>query len=226
MIKKVLLLVSSHEENGESGIKTSLTMQELVDAYYTLLNKNIECTIASPKGGLPPIESNNIVIPETDVNANALNNEEQLNYKLSHSLQIVNLKEIDFDALLCLGGAGVLWDLSIDKDAINLIESFYRNNKPVAFVSHAAGILQFASNTLGEPLVKGKKVTGFSDNEQLLNSLNVKLPFSVENMLKQNGADYSKGSNGEPFIIQDGLLITGQNSASTKMVAEKLTELL
>jgi putative intracellular protease/amidase len=136
------------------------------------------------------------------------------------------MKEEEFDAIFYPGGHGPLWDLSEDKNSIRLIESFYGNNKPVAFVCHAPGVLRYTKNTLGEPLVKGKKVTGFTNEEEAAVGLTKVVPFLVEDMLKENGGEYSKVANWQPYAIQDGLLITGQNPTSSELVADKLLQLL
>ena len=136
------------------------------------------------------------------------------------------VKEEDYDAIFYPGGHGPLWDLSEDKNSIHLIEAFYGNNKPVAAVCHAPAIFRYTKNTLGEPLVKGKKVTGFTNEEEAAMQLTKVVPFLVEDMLKENGGQYSKLANWQPYAVQDGLLITGQNPSSSQLVAEKLVAIL
>lgn len=227
MIKKVLLIISSEEGLAQTAVGTDFSIEEYAEIYYSLADNGTDITIASPKGGQLPVaafEFTTLLNKKPILKRFKEDVETQL--KFAHSLQLVNIKEIDFDGLFFAGGQGVLQDLLIDRDALNLIESFYRNNKPLAFVGHAAAILQFAKNTLGEPLVKGKKLTAFSNEEQALVTSPFKPNISVQDVLIESGAVYSKGENSKPMVIQDGLLVTGQNAQSAKMVAEKLIELL
>ena len=226
MIKKVLFVLTSHDELGDTGLKTGFWIEEFAAPYYTLSDKGINITIASPKGGQPPIDPKSDT-PEASTPATArFKTDAVTQEKLAHTLMLVNIRETDFDAIFFPGGHGPLWDLAIDKNSIHLIESFYRNNKPVATVCHAPGVLKNAKNTLGEPLVKGKKVTGFTNEEEAAVKLTEVVPFLVEDMLKENGGEYSKVDNWQPYAIQDGLLLTGQNPASSQLVAEKLFQLL
>lgn len=224
MTKKVLFVLSNEHNSGDNGVKTGFNISTFITSYYALLDNDIAISIASPKGGEPPFCVNTLT--SNAVALERLNNDADLKNKLAHTLQIANLKEIDFDAVLYPGGYGALLDLATDNASINLIESFYRNNKPIAFVGHACAALQFAKNTLGEPLVKDKKVSGISIEEETTIGLNFNSPFLVEDMLKENKADYSKMINGLPHAIKEGILITGQNYASTQLVLEKLLELL
>ena len=223
---KVLFVLTSHDKLGDTGKKTGFWIEEFAAPYYTLIDNGVEITIASPKGGQPPIDPKSDV-PEASTPATVrFKNDIETQQKLANTIMLSVAKETDYDAIFYPGGHGPLWDLSSNKDSINLIESFYRNNKPVAAVCHAPAVFRYTKNTLGEPLVKGKKVTGFTNQEEDAVQLTTVVPFLVEDMLKQNGGDYSKIANWQPYAVQDGLLITGQNPASSQLVAEKLLQLL
>jgi putative intracellular protease/amidase len=225
-MKKVLFVLTSHDELGNTGHKTGFWIEEFAAPYYTLFDKGISITIASPKGGQPPIDPKSDAPESSTPATERFKNDVETQKKLAHTLMLSNVKETDFDAVFYPGGHGPLWDLSSDKNSIHLIEAFYRNNKPVAAVCHAPAIFHYTKNTLGEPLVKGKKVTGFSNEEEEAVQLTTVVPFLVEDMLKENGGEYSKVANWQPYAVQDGLLITGQNPASSELVAEKLLKLL
>lgn len=225
-MKKVLFVLTSHDELGNTGEKTGFWIEEFAAPYYKLLDEGIQITLASPKGGQPPIDPKSEA-PGSDTPATIrFNQDNETQQKLAHTVMLSLMKEEEFDAIFYPGGHGPLWDLSEDKNSIRLIESFYRNNKPVAFVCHAPGVLRYTKNTLGEPLVKGKKVTGFTNEEEEAVQLTKVVPFLVEEMLKENGGEYSKVANWQPYAIKDGLLITGQNPASSELVADKLLQLL
>ena len=225
-MKKVLFVLTSHDELGNTGHKTGFWIEEFAAPYYVLLDKGIDITIASPKGGQPPIDPKSDVPESSTPATERFKKDTATQQKLAHSLVLATIKEEDYDAIFYPGGHGPLWDLSIDKDSIHLIESFYGNNKPVAAVCHAPAIFRYTKNTVGEPLVRGKRVTGFTNEEEEAVQLTKVVPFLVEDMLKANGADYSKVANWQPYAVKDGLLITGQNPASSQLVAEKLADTL
>ena len=225
-MKKVLFVLTSHDELGNTGHKTGFWVEEFAAPYYKLLDKGIDITIASPKGGQPPIDPKSDAPESSTPATERFKKDAETQEKLAHTIMLSDIKETDYDAVFYPGGHGPLWDLSEDKNSINLIEAFYSHNKPVAAVCHAPAIFLHAKNKEGEPLVKGKKVTGFTNEEEEAVQLSKVVPFLVEDMLKENGGEYSKLSNWQPYAIQDGLLITGQNPASSELVAEKLLELL
>lgn len=225
MIKKILWVFSNQDDSEEASLETIFDIEEFITSYYSLHDKGFSVTIASPKGGELAFAAQSFYPVNISATMERLKNDADTKFKLTHSLQIENLKETDFDALFYPGGHETLRDLATDKSSIHLIEAFYRNNKPIAFVGQACAALQFAKNTLGEPLVKGKKVTGFSNEEQ--RNIGTKtVPFSVEDMLIENGAVYSKLTSGQAYAIDEGNLITGQNAASALLVVKKLIELL
>ena len=225
-MKKVLFVLTSHEDLGNTGYKTGFWIEEFAAPYYLLKDKGVTITLASPKGGQPPIDPKS---NEPDFQTSAtvrFNEDEQTQQIIANTIKLSEIKENDYDAVFYPGGHGPLWDLAENKDSISLIESFYKNNKPVAAVCHAPAIFKHTKGTNGKPLVNEKKVTGFSNTEEEAVQLTEIVPFLVEDMLKANGAVYSKSTDWHPYVIEDGNLITGQNPASSELVAEKLLEQL
>ncbi len=226
MEKNVLFVLTSHDELGNTGKKTGFWIEEFAAPYYMLTDKGVKVTIASPKGGQPPIDPKS---DEKDAETAAtirFKADKKLQEILSHTHKLSEISAGDYDAVFYPGGHGPLWDLSTDKDSIALIEIFYNTQKPVALVCHAPAALKNVKALNGEPLVKGKKVTGFTNEEEEAVQLTKVVPFLVEDMLKENGGHYEKKGLFEPYVIEDGLLITGQNPASSEPVAEKLLALL
>lgn len=225
MSKKVLFVITSHDELGNTGQKTGFWTEELAAPYYALSDKNVEITLASPKGGQPPIDPKS-EDPSSQTDATLrMDNDEVLKEKLKNTHKLSEVKSEDFDAVFYPGGHGPLWDLAEDKDSQDLIVDFYRNDKPVAFVCHAPGVLKDVKID-GEYLVKGKNVTGFTNTEEEAVQLTDVVPFLVEDMLKKNGGVYSKIGDWSPYAVVDGRLITGQNPASSEKVAEELLKLI
>ena len=219
---KILFVLTSHDELGNTGEKTGFWIEEFAAPYYYLVDNGVEVTLASPKGGQPPIDPTSDR-PENQTEATKrFKADAELQEKLSKTHVLAEIKSEDYDAVFYPGGHGPLWDLAESKDSAALIEDFYNNGKPVSFVCHAPAALKKVKNTDGEPLVKGKKVTGFTNTEEELVKLTDVVPFLVEDMLKENGGIYSKKGDFETYAIEDGLLITGQNPASSEKVAELL----
>ena len=203
-----------------------LLIYALAVPYYLLKDQGIEITLASPKGGQPPIDPKS-ASPDFQTPATIRFNEDKVVQELlSKTIKLENVNQADFDSVFYPGGHGPLWDLAEDKNSITLIEDFYKNDKPVAAVCHAPAIFKNTKNTNGTSLVKGKKVTGFSNGEEAAAQLTSIVPFLVEDMLKNNGGIYSKKQNWNPYAVEDGLLITGQNPASSELVAELLLKKL
>lgn len=221
VMKKVLFVVTSHDQLGNTGEKTGFWTEELAAPYYELLDQGIEITIATPKGGQPPIDPKSEDPSAATEDTKRFDKDTELQTKLKNTLKLADINQADYDAVFYPGGHGPLWDLATDKNSIALIEAFYTNNKPVGFVCHAPAVLKDVKVN-GEFLVKGKKVTGFSNEEEEAVGLTKVVPFLLEDALKQNGATYSKAENWQPYAVEDGLLITGQNPASSKLVAQKL----
>ena len=223
---KILFVLTSHDQLGNTGHKTGFWIEEFAAPYYTLSDAQASITIASPKGGQPPIDPKSS-LPESQTAATIrFNKDEALQEKLAHTLKLSEVKMEDYDAVFYPGGHGPLWDLANDETSIKLIEAFYAANKPIAFVCHAPGVLIKAKAPNGEPLVKGKEITGFSNSEEEAVLLNKIVPFLLEDEFKKLGGHYSKGHDWGSYIKKDGLLITGQNPASSEAVAEELLKVL
>lgn len=223
---KVLIVLTSHDQLGNTGIKTGFWSEELAAPYYALTDGGIEVTLASPLGGRPPLDPKS-ELPEFQTDATRrFDADEALQEKLSHTLKLSEVKEEDYHAIFYPGGHGPLWDLTNDEKSIALIEAFYRKGKPVAAVCHAPGVLRYVKNEDGSPLVKGKQVTGFANTEEEAVNLTDIVPYLVEDELKKLGGIYSKTADWQSYVLQDGHLITGQNPASSIAVAEKLIGLL
>ncbi|MEN4760342.1 type 1 glutamine amidotransferase domain-containing protein [Chryseobacterium sp. C39-AII1] len=225
MNKKVLFVLTSHDELGNTGLKTGFWTEELAAPYYALSDKGVELTIASPKGGLPPIDpKSEDPASQTDA-TRRMDNDAVLKNKLENTLVLSSVDSKDYDAVFYPGGHGPLWDLAEDQFSQQLIVNFYTSNKPVGFVCHAPGVLKDVKIN-GEYLVKGKNVTGFTNTEEDAVQLTDIVPFLVEDMLKKNGGNYSKIEDWNPYAVVDGILVTGQNPASSEKVAEELLKLL
>lgn len=225
-MKKVLFILTSHDELGNTGEKTGFWIEEFASPYYFLKDKGVEITLASPKGGQPPIDPKSTDPSASTPATERFNEDKETQAILAKTLVLAEISQADYDAVFFPGGHGPLWDLAEDKTTIALIESFYINNKPVAAVCHAPAIFKHTKNETGDPLVKGKKVTGFSNTEEAAVQLTDVVPFLVEDMLAKNGGDYSKKEDWAAYALEDGLLITGQNPASSELVAELLFEKL
>lgn len=225
MSKKVLFVLTSHDELGNTGQKTGFWTEELAAPYYALSDKGVGITLASPKGGQPPIDPKS-EDPSAQTDATRrMDDDEVLKDKLKNTHKLSDVKSEDFDAVFYPGGHGPLWDLAEDKISQQLIVDFYTNDKPIAFVCHAPGVLKDVKID-GEYLVKGKNVTGFTNTEEEAVQLTEIVPFLVEDMLKQNGGSYRKVEDWAPYAVVDGRLITGQNPASSEKVAEELLKLI
>jgi len=225
IMKKVLFVVTSHDKLGNTGEKTGFWTEELAAPYYELLDQGIAIDIATPLGGQPPIDPKSEDPSAATDDTKRFDKDTELLSKLKNTLKLADVNQSDYDAVFYPGGHGPLWDLTENKSSIALIESFYTNNKPVAFVCHAPAVLKDVKIN-GTFLVKGKKVTGFSNTEEEAVGLTKVVPFLLEDVLKQNGAIYTKVENWQPYAVEDGLLITGQNPASSKLVAQKLLDQL
>jgi putative intracellular protease/amidase len=218
---KFLMVLTSHDQLGNTGCKTGFWLEEFAAAYYVFRDAGVELTLASPKGGQPPIDPKSD-LPENQTPAMARFKKDTTAQKaLASTIQLPTVRSEDYDTVFYPGGHGPMWDLAESPDSISLIESFYNSGKPVAFVCHAPGVLRHV-RCKGEPLVKGKHVTGFTNGEEEEVKLTDVVPFLVEDELLRLGAIYEKKQNWEPFSITDGRLITGQNPASSTSAAQTL----
>jgi len=223
---KVLIVLTSHSELGKTGKKTGFWIEEFAAPYYVLADAGAEITLASPKGGQPPIDPKS---DEPDAQTDATKRfkaDAGLKEKLSQTVKLTEINEIDFDAVFYPGGHGPLWDLANDEKSINLIQDFLNADKPVALVCHAPGALIKVKRADGEPLVKGKEVTGFSNSEEDTVQLTDVVPFLLEDEIKKLGGKYTKGPDWGSYVKKDGLLVTGQNPASSEEAAKVLLVLL
>ena len=225
MNKKVLFVLTSHDELGNTGLKTGFWSEELAAPYYALSDKGIEITLASPKGGQPPIDPKSEDPTFQTDTTRRMDKDAVLLDKLKNTIKLEDVKISDYDAVFYPGGHGPLWDLAESTTSQQLITEFYNANKPVAFVCHAPGVLKDVKVN-GEYLVKDKNVTGFTNTEEEAVQLTKVVPFLVEDMLVKNGGHYSKIDDWNPYAVVDGLLITGQNPASSEKVAEELLKLI
>ena len=218
----ILFVLTSHDKLGDTGKKTGFWVEEFANPYYTLLDKGANITIATPKGGAAPIDPSSDAPDAATADTDRYNNDADAKSKIANTKVLADMNADDFDAVFYPGGHGPLWDLTNDKISVALIEKFNRQEKPIAFVCHAPAVLKDVKNADGTALVKGKKITGFSNKEEAAVGLTEVVPLLLEDMLIENGAFYSNGENWAPYAIQDGNLITGQNPASSELVAEKL----
>ena len=223
---KILIVLTSHSELGDTGKKTGFWVEEFASPYYELADAGAEITLASPKGGQPPIDPASELVAAQTKFTHRFDQDATLKQKLAHTLKLSEVKASDYDAVFYPGGHGPLWDLTKDTNSIALLADFQQLGKPMALVCHAPCALLNVKLPNGEALIKGKKVTGFSDTEEAGVKLTKVVPFLLEDELKKNGARYSKGPDWGVYVQTDGLLITGQNPASSAEAAKVLLKLL
>lgn len=223
---KVLIVLTSHDQLGNTGEKTGFWLEELAAPYYVFRDAGAEVTLASPLGGQPPLDPKSASedFQTEDTRRFEADPAAQAALAATHKLAEVSLA--DYDAVFYPGGHGPLWDLASDPASIALIEAAFAAGKPVGAVCHAPAVLRRVKGADGEPLVKGKQVTGFSNSEEAAVGLTDIVPFLVEDMLIANGGDYSCGPDWSAHVVRDGLLVTGQNPASSAPTAQALLELL
>ncbi len=222
---KILMVLTSHDQLGNTGRKTGLWLEEFAAPYFVFRDSGVRLTLASPKGGQPPIDPKSD-LPENQTPAMArFKNDSVAQKALSQTVKLADMKSADYDTVFYVGGHGPMWDLAESAASIALIESFYNSGKPVALVCHAPGVLRHVTY-MGAPLVKGKHVTGFTNGEEEEVKLTHVVPFLVEDELMRLGAIFEKVANWQPFSIVDGRLITGQNPASSTSAAEALLKQL
>jgi len=226
---KVLMILTSHDQLGNTGRKTGFWLEELAAPYYVFKDPGAEITLASPKGGRPPLDPKSDE-PEfrTDL-TRRFENDAAAETQLDETVRLDSVKQESFDTVFYPGGHGPMWDLAEDKNSVKLIESFLAAGKPIALVCHAPGVLRHVKTPDGKPLVQGKTVTGFTDGEEQEMGLTKVVPFLVEDELINLGATFSKVKNWGVHTVSDGHLITGQNPASSgpaaKVLIEKLNEM-
>lgn len=223
---KVLMVLTSHDQLGNTGRKTGFWLEELAAPYYVFKDAGAEIMLASPKGGQPPLDpKSNEPAFQTDA-TRRFEADAQATAQLAATVRLDSVSEGEFDAVFYPGGHGPLWDLAEDSHSAGLIASSLAAGKPVALVCHAPGVLRHVTMSNGRSLVEGKQVTGFSNTEEAAVELTEIVPFLVENELKAKGGVYSKGADWASYVVSDGLLITGQNPASSAAAAQRLLKQL
>lgn len=221
-MKQILVVLTSHDTLGDTGEKTGFWLEELAAPYYSFIDAGFSLTLSSPAGGKPPLDpKSNLEDFQTD-DTRRFVEDEAAQRALANTKKLSDVSASDFDAVFYPGGHGPLWDLRENADSINLIESFSNAQKPVAAVCHAPAVLLNAKQSDGLPLVKGKSVTGFTNGEEAGVELTSVVPVLLEDALIALDAKYEKGEDWAPYIVEDGLLLTGQNPASSKPLADLL----
>lgn len=219
---KVLMVLTSHDQLGNTGKKTGFWLEEFTAPYYVFTDAGVQVTLASPAGGQPPLDPKSDE-PDSQTALTARFKQDPAAQKaLGNTVQLSHVDPADFDAVFYPGGHGPLWDLAESRDSIALIEAFDRAGKPIGFVCHAPGVLRHVNGAHGSPLVKGRHVTGFSNSEEAAVELTDTVPFLVEDELARLGARYEKGADWGQYVVTDGKLITGQNPASSEEAAREL----
>ena len=222
---KILMVLTSHDQLGNTGRKTGFWLEEFAAPYFVFRDAGVELTLASPKGGQPPVDPKSD-LPENQTSAmSRFKQDETAKAALAHTVKLEDMKAADFDTVFYVGGHGPMWDLAESAVSIALLESFYNSGKPIALVCHSPGVLRHVTYK-GEPLVKGKRVTGFTNGEEAAVQLTHVVPFLVEDELLRLGAIFEKVADWQPFSVVDGRLVTGQNPASSTTAAENLINLL
>jgi len=223
---KILMVLTSHDQLGDTGKKTGFWLEELAAPYYTFVDAGAEVVLASPAGGQPPLDPKSNEPDAQTETTKRFEADEVAMQALANTHKLSEVLNQDFDAVFYPGGHGPLWDLAKDQNSISLIEQTLQADKPVALVCHAPGVLREVKDAEGRSIVEGKTVTGFTNTEENGVGLTDIVPFLVEDMLKEKGGKYSKAEDWQVHVQQDGLLITGQNPASSAATAEALLKLL
>jgi putative intracellular protease/amidase len=223
---KILMVLTSHEKLGNTGKKTGFWLEEFAAPYYTFKDAGATITLVSPGGGQPPLDPKSDTPDSQTKDTERFKADPVAQAALAQTIELSQVAAGDFDAVFYPGGHGPLWDLAEDAASIALIEAMLGAGKPVALVCHAPGVLRDVKDVNGDPVVQGKAVTGFTNTEEQAAGLTKIVPFLVEDMLRTNGGNYSKVADWQPYVVKDGLLITGQNPASSEPAAKELLEKL
>jgi putative intracellular protease/amidase len=222
---KILMVLTSHDTLGNTGRKTGFWLEEFAAPYFVFRDAGVQLTLASPKGGQPPVDPKSD-LPENQTPAMTRFKQDLTAQKsLSQTIKLADVKSEDYDTVFYVGGHGPMWDLAESPVSIALLEAFYNSGKPIALVCHSPGVLRHVTYQ-GAPLVKGKRVTGFTNGEEEAVHLTNVVPFLVEDELTRLGAIFEKLPNWQPFSVVDGRLVTGQNPASSTVAAQNLMKLL
>ncbi|MCK5336995.1 MAG: type 1 glutamine amidotransferase domain-containing protein [Gammaproteobacteria bacterium] len=225
-MKKILMVLTSHDKLGNTDEKTGFWLEEFAAPYYVFKDAGIEITLASPLGGQPPLDPKSDTEDFQTESTQRFSEDKEAQADLSNTLKLNTVTADSFDAVFYPGGHGPLWDLAEDDSSITLIETMLADGKPVASVCHAPAVFRHPKSIDGTSVVNGKSVTGFTNTEEAAVGLTDVVPFLVEDMLIENGAKYSKGDDWHPYVLTDGLVITGQNPASSEPAAKALLSAL
>jgi putative intracellular protease/amidase len=223
---KILMVLTSHEDLGDTGEKTGFWLEEFAAPYYVLRDAGAEITLASPKGGQPPLDPKSDADDAQTDATRRFKKDADAQKALAVTQKLSEIVDDGYDAIFYPGGHGPLWDLANDADSKRLIEAFATGDRPVGAVCHAPAVFRHAQGTDGKPLVSGRRVTGFTNAEEAAVGLTDVVPFLVEDMLESNGGIYEKGADWASHVVVDGQLITGQNPASSEEAAQELLKLL
>ncbi|CAM4105273.1 type 1 glutamine amidotransferase domain-containing protein [Pseudoalteromonas byunsanensis] len=222
MTKKILMVLTSHDELGNTGNKTGFWVEEFAAPYYAFVDAGVEVTLATPKGGQAPIDPTSTLEDFQTEATHRFEADDVAQAKIANTVILSSVNESDFDGVFYPGGHGPLWDLTDNTDSITLIENFLKAGKAVAAVCHASAALLNVKQASGDFAIKGKAVTGFTNSEEEAVQLTEVVPFLLEDELIKRGGNYQKAQDWHAFVVQDGLIITGQNPASSALVAQKL----
>lgn len=223
---KILMVLTSHDQLGDTGEKTGFWLEEFAAPYYVFKDAGVEVTLASPKGGRPPIDPSSDADDAQTESTKRFKGDAAAQKELAHTAVLSTVSADGFDAIFYPGGHGPLWDLAEDGDSKTLIETFAASDRPIGAVCHAPAVFKHPKGIDGKPVVAGRKVTGFTNTEEEGAGLTKVVPFLVEDMLAANGGNYEKGDDWTSFVVTDGKLVTGQNPASSEGAARALLALL
>jgi putative intracellular protease/amidase len=222
---KILMVLTSHDQLGDTGKKTGFWLEEFAAPYFVFKDAGAEITLASPKGGQPPLDPKSEAADALTEATRRFQGDKSAQDQLANTHILSTISADGFDAIFFPGGHGPLWDLAEDADSIKLIQDFAAHDRPIGAVCHAPAVFKHPKGADGKPLVAGKNVTGFTNTEEDGVGLTEIVPFLVEDMLKANGGLYQKGADWSSFVVTDGKLVTGQNPASSEEAAKKLLAL-
>jgi putative intracellular protease/amidase len=225
-LMKILMVLTSHDKLGDTGKKTGFWLEEFAAPYYVFKDAGAEITLASPKGGQPPIDPTSDKDDAQTDDTRRFKTDAEAQSQLASTLKLADVNADGFDAIFFPGGHGPLWDLAEDKDSKRLIEAFAAADLPVGAVCHAPAVFKHTLAADGKPLVSGRRVTGFTNTEEEAAGLTKVVPFLVEDMLKAKGGSYEKGADWASFVLRDAKLVTGQNPASSAAAAKAIVALL
>ncbi len=223
---EILMILTSHDRLGNTGRKTGFWLEELAAPYFAFRDAGVDITLASPKGGQPPLDPKSDEPGSQTDDTRRFEQDPAATRALANTEKLPEIDYADYDSVFFPGGHGPLWDLTNDRHALSLIEDMLSAGKPVALVCHAPGILTNVKASNGDPIAKGRSVTGFTNSEEAAMNLVDVVPYLLEDVLKEQGADFSATANWGVHVVRDGLLITGQNPASSKQAARALLDVL